>query len=147
VVTWGAKRTYQLPRPISMIRYLAFQGQSSDRKGADYSADGLPLVPGLIELRDGKVEVLSHGRWTDGGIWTPPAATPASPGGVAEASAFAYAAGGVLTALTGRSYAEQIRAASTAPIADGIDVPSDVTAGRTLGERVAGLVLGRLRRF
>ena len=28
VATWGAKRAYQAPRPISMIRYLAFQGQS-----------------------------------------------------------------------------------------------------------------------
>ena len=147
VATWGAKRTYRLPRPVSMIRYLAFQGQSSDQKSADYSADGLPLVPGLIELRDGKLEVLSHGRWIDGGIWTPPTATPPSPGGVAEASAFAYAAGSVLSALTGHSYAEQIRAASMAPIADGIDVPSDVTAGRALGERVAADVLRKLRRY
>ena len=131
-----------------MIRYLAFQGQSSDRKQAErYSADGLPLVPGLVELRGGKVEVLSRGRWVDGAAWSPPVATPPSPGGVAEGSAFAYAAGRVLTALTGRSYASQIREASTAPVADGIDVPSDVTAGRTVGERVAALVLRRLRRY
>ena len=147
VAAWGAKRAYQPPRPISMIRYLAFQGQSSDRKQPDYSADGLPLVPGLVELRGGKVEVLSRGRWVDGAAWSPPVATPPSPGGVAEGSAFAYAAGKVLAALTGRSYADQMRAASTAPVADGIDVPSDVTAGRTLGERVAALVLRRLRRY
>ena len=30
IVVWGAKRAYRSPRPISMIRYLAFQGQSSD---------------------------------------------------------------------------------------------------------------------
>ncbi len=146
VATWGAKRAYQPPRPISMIRYLAFQGQSSDRKQPDYSADGLPLVPGLVELRDGKVEVLSHGAWIDGGAWSPPVATPASPGGVAGGSAFAYAAGRVLTALTGHSYASEIRKASTAQIADGIDVPSDVAAGRTVGERVAALVLRKLER-
>ena len=147
VATWGAKRAYLAPRPISMIRYLAFQGQSSDRKGADYSADGMPLVPGLIESRGGKLEVLSRGRWIDGAAWSPPAATPASPGGVAEGSAFAYAAGRVLTALTEHSHASQIRAASAAPLADGVDVPSDIEAGRTIGERVATLVLRRLRRY
>jgi Na+-translocating ferredoxin:NAD+ oxidoreductase RnfD subunit len=145
VAVWGAKRAYQPPRPISMIRYLAFQGQSSDRKQRDYSADGLPLVPGLVELRGGKVEVLSRGRWVDGAAWSPPVATPPSPGGVAEGTAFAYAAGRVLTALTGRSYAHQMREASAAPVADGIDVPSDVMAGRKLGERVAALVLRKLR--
>jgi hypothetical protein len=129
-----------------MIRYAAFQGQSSDRKQPDYSADGLPLVPGLVELRDGKVEVLSQGQWIAGAGWSPPVATPPSPGAVAEGSAFAYAAGRVLSALTGHSYASQVRKASTAPVADGIDVPSDVTAGRTIGERVAALVLRKLDR-
>jgi hypothetical protein len=146
IATWGAKRVYLPPRPISMIRYLAFQGQSSERKRSDYSSDGLPLVPGLIESRDGKIEVLSQGRWVDGAAWSPPVATPPSPGGVAEGSAFAYAAGGVLTALTDRSYASQIREASLAPVADGIDVPSDVRAGRAIGARVARLVLRRLSR-
>ncbi len=145
VAAWGAKRAYQPPRPISMIRYLGFQGQSSDRKQPDYSADGLPLVPGLVELRGGKVDVLSRGRWVDGAAWSPPLATPPSPGGVAEGSAFAYAAGRVLAALTGHSYARQMREASAAPVADGIDVPSDMTAGRSLGERVAALVLRKLR--
>ena len=147
VATWGAKRTYLPPRPISMIRYLAFQGQSSDRKGADYSADGLPLVPGQVELRGGKLEVLSRGRWIDGDAWSPPAATPPSPGGIAEGSAFAHAAGRVLAALTGRSYADQIREASSASVAEGIDVPSDVTAGRMVGDRVARIVLEELRRY
>ncbi len=147
VATWGAKRAQQPPRPISMIRYLAFQGQSSDRKQVDFSADGLPLVPGLVELRDGKVVVLSRGHWVAADAWSPPVATPPSPGGVAEGSAFAYAAGRVLTALTGRSYVGQIREASSAPVADGIDVPSDVRAGRMVGERVAADVLRRLRRY
>jgi hypothetical protein len=147
VAAWGAKRVYEAPRPISMIRYLAFQGQSSDAKQPDYSADGLPLVPGLVELRGGKLEVLSRGRWVDGAAWSPPAATPASPGDVAEGSAFAYAAGTVLSALTERSYAAQVRQASKAPLAGGIDVPSDLTAGRALGERVGALALRQLRRY
>ncbi|HEY2208350.1 MAG TPA: FG-GAP-like repeat-containing protein [Gaiellaceae bacterium] len=151
VAAWGAKRAYPSPRPISMIRYLAFQGQSSDRKSdnkeATYSTDGLPLVPDLVESRNGRVEVLSRGRWVDGAAWSPPVATPPSPGAVAEGTAFAYAAGKVLSALTGRSYANQMRAAGAAPLAGGIDVASDVTAGRKLGERVATLVLRRLRRY
>ncbi|HLX31703.1 MAG TPA: FG-GAP-like repeat-containing protein [Gaiellaceae bacterium] len=147
VATWGAKRAYQAPRPISMIRYLAFQGQSSDRGGADYNAGGLPLVPGLVELRGGTLEVLYRGRWIDGAAWSPPASTPASPGGVAEASAFAYAAGRVLSALTGHSFAGQIEHASSAPVAAGVDVPSDTTAGRALGARVASLVLRKLRSY
>ena len=148
VATWGAKRAYLAARPISMIRFTAFEGQSSDKHAPNANfADGMPLVPGLVELRGGKVEVLSHGRWVDGAAWSPPTATPPSPGGVAEGSAFAYAAGRVLAALTGRSYADQTRDASTAPIADGIDVPSDVTAGRRLGERVAALVLRKLRGY
>jgi hypothetical protein len=136
VATWGAKRTSEAPRPISMIRYLAFQRPS-----------GLPLVPGLIERRGGKTEVLSHGHWIDGAAWSPPVATPASPGGVAEGSAFAYAAGRVLSKLTGRSYSSQIREASAAPLADGVDVPADLRAGRALGERVAALVLRKLRSY
>jgi hypothetical protein len=147
VATWGAKRADVAPRPISMIRYLAFQGQSSDRKQADYSADGLPLVPGLVELRDGKVEVLSQGRWIDGASWSPPVPTPPSPGGVAEGSAFAYAASRVLTALTGRPFASEAQQAAAAPLAAGIDVPSDVKAGRRIGDRVAARVLLRLRRY
>ena len=148
VATWGAKRASLAPRPISMIRFSAFEGQSTDQNAPNANfTDGIPLVPGLIELRGDKVEVLSHGRWIEGAAWSPPVATPPSPGGVAEGSAFAYAAGMVLTALTGHSHTSQIREASTAPVADGIDVPSDVSAGRKLGERVAALVLRRLRRY
>jgi hypothetical protein len=149
VAAWGAKRAYPAPRPISIIRYAAFQGQSSNRKSKHeaYTPDGLPLVPGLVEYRGGKLEVLSGGRWVEGAAWTPPVATPPSPGAVAEGSAFAYAAGRVLAELTGRSFASRIHAASMAPLRDGIDVPSDVTAGRKVGEHVAALVLRRLRAY
>jgi hypothetical protein len=50
VAAWGVKRKYQSVRPVSMIRALAFEGQSSDRHGPSFSPDGLPLVPGLVEL-------------------------------------------------------------------------------------------------
>jgi len=148
VATWGAKRASLAPRPISMIRFTAFQGQSSDKHAPNANfTDGMPLVPGLIELRGGKVSVLSRGHWIDGAAWRPPVATPPSPGGVAEGTAFAYAADRVLAALTGRSYASQLREARTAPVADGIDVPSDVTAGHEIGERVAAHVLRKIERY
>jgi hypothetical protein len=50
IAAWGLKRAYQSVRPISMIRYLSGQGQSSNPAGPSYAPDGLPLVPGLIEL-------------------------------------------------------------------------------------------------
>jgi hypothetical protein len=50
IAAWGLKRRYQSVRPISMIRYLASHGQSSDPSLPSYDPEGLPLVPGLIEL-------------------------------------------------------------------------------------------------
>lgn len=50
VAAWGAKAHYDSVRPISMIRYLGGKGQSSDPNGSAYDPDGLPLVPGLIEV-------------------------------------------------------------------------------------------------
>jgi hypothetical protein len=50
IAAWGLKGRYDGARPISMIRYMASLGQSSDPAGASFNKDGLPLVPGLIEL-------------------------------------------------------------------------------------------------
>lgn len=50
VAAWGIKGWYDYVRPISAIRYMADQGQSSDSLLANYSPAGLPLVPGYIEL-------------------------------------------------------------------------------------------------
>ena len=47
---WGTKRVYDSVRPISMIRYMGEHGQSSDPTGPSYDPEGLPLVPGLIEV-------------------------------------------------------------------------------------------------
>ncbi|MHB8469873.1 MAG: FG-GAP-like repeat-containing protein [Gaiellaceae bacterium] len=147
VAVWGAKRTYQAPRPISMIRYLAFQGQSSDAKDSPYSADGLPLVSGLTKLAHGQVSVLSQGRWVPGAQWTPPAATPASPGWVSEGAAFAAAAGEVLQAATGRSFAPQADRLSRSGLAGGIETSADEAAGRSGGRAVGKLALSRAARL
>jgi hypothetical protein len=133
IAAYGAKRRYQSPRPISMIRYLAFEGQ-------------LPLVPGLIELRDGKAEVRLQGRWVLGAGWTPPTATPASPGWVSERSAFSYAAAEVLGARTGRSFERQAEELSGEGIAGGIETPADVAAGRALGRAVGKRALAQALR-
>ncbi len=53
VSAWAAKREYQAPRPISMIRYLAFNGQ-------------LPIVAGVSKRVGGQVFVLERGRWVSG---------------------------------------------------------------------------------
>jgi hypothetical protein len=123
VAVWRAKRAYQAPRPISMIRYLAF-------------TDQLPLVPGLVKLGHGQTLVRSGGRWVPGASWTPLASTPASPGWISEQSAFAFAANEVLTTLTGHSFEQEAERASAAALANGIETRDDEAAGRKLGTAV-----------
>jgi hypothetical protein len=50
IAAWGLKGHYDSIRPISMIRYLGGRGQSSDPAEPSYDPEGLPLVPGLIEI-------------------------------------------------------------------------------------------------
>ena len=119
VATWGAKRTYQSVRPISMIRELAFQGQSSEPHESSFNAEGLPLVPGLVELitkessasggrhaalasHVGDIAIRTAHGWTLGTRWLPRAGTvtPPSPGWVSDESAFGRAAAEILTAMT-----------------------------------------------
>ena len=119
VATWGAKRTYQSVRPISMIRELAFQGQSSERHESSFSPEGLPLVPGLVELitkessapgrrhaalarHVGDIAIRTAQGWTLGTRWLPRAGTltPPYPGWVSDESAFGRAAAEILTAMT-----------------------------------------------
>ncbi|RMG24779.1 MAG: T9SS C-terminal target domain-containing protein [Bacteroidetes bacterium] len=50
VAAWGIKGWYDYIRPISAIRWMGDQGQSSDPNLPNYSPDGLPLIPGYIEL-------------------------------------------------------------------------------------------------
>ena len=52
IAAWGLKGSYDGVRPISMIRYMAERGQSSDPALPSYDKEGLPLVPGLIALVD-----------------------------------------------------------------------------------------------
>lgn len=50
IAAWGIKRRYDSVRPISAIRWMGANGQSSEPSAPSYSATGLPLVPGVIEV-------------------------------------------------------------------------------------------------
>jgi hypothetical protein len=50
IAAWGLKGYYDSVRPISMIRYMGGLGQSTDPALPSYHAEGLPLVPDLVEL-------------------------------------------------------------------------------------------------
>jgi hypothetical protein len=127
-----------------MVRYLAFQGQSSDERSRSYARDGLPLVRGLTELSPGgRVLVRERGRWVPGVSWTPPGATPPSPGWVSEESAFAYAADRILTTFGHRSFDGTAAALGRAGVEQGIETPADAAAGRRLGAEVGARVLAR----
>ena len=127
VAAYGAKRTYQTPRPISMIRYLAFNGR-------------LPIVSGLTRRVGKTIQVRLRGRWVRGDRWAPPAPTPASPGYPSTDAAFAAAAEGVL----GKEYAALAATVANAGAAQGTELPADVAAGKRLGSAVAKRVLARL---
>ncbi|HZM68923.1 MAG TPA: vanadium-dependent haloperoxidase [Candidatus Cryosericum sp.] len=47
---WGTKQYFDSSRPITLIRYMGERGQSSDPALPSYDPEGLPLIPGLIEL-------------------------------------------------------------------------------------------------
>lgn len=50
ISAWSIKGWYDYIRPVSAIRAMADLGQSSDPLLASYNPNGLPLIPGYIEL-------------------------------------------------------------------------------------------------
>ena len=50
VAAWGIKGWYDSIRPVSVLRAMSDRGQSGNPALPSYSADGLPLIDGLIEL-------------------------------------------------------------------------------------------------
>jgi hypothetical protein len=126
VSVWRAKRANQAPRPISMIRYLAFNNL-------------LPLVPGLTKHKNGQTLVLSQGHWLAGAKWTPAGSTPPSPGGISEGAAFAAAAGQVLGL--------PVAGAVVTGLAQGIETPADEAAGRAVGTKVGKLAVARAHKL
>ncbi|MGH8203440.1 MAG: vanadium-dependent haloperoxidase, partial [Steroidobacteraceae bacterium] len=50
IAAWGIKGWYDCIRPLSAIRAMADRGQSSDPLVPSYHPDGIPLIPGHIEV-------------------------------------------------------------------------------------------------
>ena len=50
IAAWTCKREYDYVRPISAIRYMGSQGQSSDPGAPSYSDEGLQLEAGQVEI-------------------------------------------------------------------------------------------------
>jgi hypothetical protein len=50
IAAWDIKRRFTTVRAISLVRWMGAKGQSSDPSGPSYDPQGLPLVPGLIEV-------------------------------------------------------------------------------------------------
>lgn len=50
ITAWGLKGYYDYIRPVSAIRYMSDQGQSSDPNQPRYHPHGIPLIEGYIEL-------------------------------------------------------------------------------------------------
>ncbi len=153
IAAWRTKREYQAVRPISMVRSLAFAGQSSDPRAASYSRDGTTARPGSRRARRraassargarhaalaahvGDVAVRTDRGWVLGTRWTPRAATPPYPGWVSDESAFAWAAAVVLRNASGAPYGGAA-AAGLAGVRAGTETAADADAGRRLGSVV-----------
>jgi hypothetical protein len=50
IASWDLKHRYDTVRPISIIRWMAANGQSTDPALPSFHQHGLPLIEGLIEL-------------------------------------------------------------------------------------------------
>lgn len=50
ISAWELKRESLGPRPVTLVRWMAEQGQRSDSDLPSYDPDGLPLEPGLVEV-------------------------------------------------------------------------------------------------
>jgi hypothetical protein len=50
ISVWGVKGWYDYVRPISAIRFMCDNGQSSDPQGPSFHPDGIPLRAGAIEV-------------------------------------------------------------------------------------------------
>jgi hypothetical protein len=131
---WSVKRAYDGWRPMSAVRYLAGLGQSSDPGQSSYNANGLPLIPNLIELvtadsvasgrhaglTPGKIAVVnwpgppanpsqySGVKWIHGDAWgtyqRTNFVTPPFPGYISGHSTYSRSAAELLAGLTGSPY-------------------------------------------
>ncbi len=50
ITAWGVKGWYDYVRPVSVVRWMAENGQRSDPKLPNYHPRGLRIIPGLVEV-------------------------------------------------------------------------------------------------
>jgi len=50
ITAWGVKGWYDYVRPVSVVRWMAENGQRTDPKLPNYHPRGLRLIPGLVEV-------------------------------------------------------------------------------------------------
>lgn len=78
ISAWELKRDSLSPRPITLVRWMAQNGQRTDPDGPSYDPDGLPLEPGLVEViteaSSAPGERHHHLRWYVGeiAVWSWP---------------------------------------------------------------------------
>ncbi len=133
IAAWGAKRTFDSSRPITLIRWMAGRGQSSDPNLPAFDPQGLPLESDIVEVVTDETAGDRHSgftpgtvvarawaghetlhddadeiRWIDATTWVPyqldTFVTPSFPGYVSGHSTFSRAGAEVLTAITGSPY-------------------------------------------
>jgi hypothetical protein len=132
IACWGAKGAYDYGRPIFAIRYMAQRGQCTDPLQANYHPEGLPLIPGYIEVVEagdplqglngeniGKIKVYSWAgppaatgisgvNWILGEEWwtyqSAGFVTPPFPGYMSGHSTYSRTAAEILTAITGDEF-------------------------------------------
>jgi hypothetical protein len=130
ITAWEIKRVTTTARPITLVRWLALKGQSSDAGAPGYDVGALPEVPGLLEMTDetstqpgGRHAGLDAGvmavrswqgegvggvAWRGADAWMPyqkkTFVTPAFPGFISGHSTFSRSGAEVLTTVTGSPY-------------------------------------------
>lgn len=134
ITAWEVKRAFTTARPISLVRYAAQLGQSSDDAGVRYAPRGLPLEDGLVEVVTAASSVRRHAglpvgavvvraweptardgvtgaggvHWREADTWTTyqrtTFVTPAFPGFISGHSTFSRAAAEVLADFTGSDF-------------------------------------------
>ena len=50
IAAWGCKREYDYVRPITSLRHLWQEGQSTDSSLPEFNTNGIPLVTNLVEM-------------------------------------------------------------------------------------------------
>ena len=164
IAAWRAKREYQAVRPISMVRSLAFAGQSSDPRAASYSRRRT-YRSSRVSSSSSRAPRARAGRATrrspstSGTSLSAPTAagcserggrraqpTPPYPGWVSDESAFARAAAVVLRNASGAPYGSAA-AAGLAGVRAGTETAADAAAGRRLGSSSEATAWKRAERY